>query len=95
MKLTVLKGGLSRVAPVVIGAAAPVLAMAPRVFAAEPVVGADALDSVVVTSDMLKPVIDAITSNIGIILPVGIILFGIMLGIGLVPRIFKKFSSGS
>lgn len=93
MKLTVFQGGLKRVAPVVVGAAAPVLALAPRVFASESLPGADALNSVVVTTDMLKPVIDAITSNIGIILPVGVILFGIMLGIALVPRIFKKFTS--
>ncbi len=48
---------------------------------------------VAITTEMLKPIVDAVTSNIGVILPVGITIFGIMLGIGLIPRIVGKFAS--
>lgn len=45
-----------------------------------------------ITSDMLEPVVDSITSNIAVILPIGVVVFGIMIGISLVPRILKKFT---
>lgn len=46
---------------------------------------------VVVTADMLKPLTDGITSNAGVLLPVGITIMGIMIGISLIPRIVYKF----
>lgn len=53
-----------------------------------------ALGAAAVTTEMLEPIVDAITSNIAVIMPVGITVFGVMVGIGLVPRIIKKFTRG-
>lgn len=79
--------------PAACGALAPVLMTSVSTFAAgESSGGNAALDSVVVTSDMLQPVLDAITSNIAVILPVGVVLFGVMLGIALIPNILKRFT---
>lgn len=44
-----------------------------------------------VTSEMLQPVVDAITSNLGVLLPVGITIMAILIGIALIPRIIYKF----
>lgn len=48
--------------------------------------------SVAITSDMLAPITEAVTSNIGVILPVGITIFGILIGVALVPRIIGMFT---
>lgn len=45
----------------------------------------------VVTGDMLKPITDAITSNLTVILPVGIGIMALMIGVALIPRIVYKF----
>jgi hypothetical protein len=45
----------------------------------------------VITSDMLKPLVSIITSNIGAILPVGITILGAIIGVSLIPRIVYKF----
>lgn len=47
--------------------------------------------SAVVTSDMLQPVIDTIMANVTVLLPVGLGILAIMLGIALIPRIIWKF----
>jgi len=47
--------------------------------------------SVAVTADMLKPITDAINSNLGVLLPVGIAIMAIMIGVSLIPRIVYKF----
>jgi len=44
-----------------------------------------------VTSAMLEPVTSAITSNLGVLLPVGITIMGILIGVSLIPRIIYKF----
>lgn len=46
---------------------------------------------VTITSSMLTPVTDSITSNLGTLLPVGITIMGIMIGVSLIPRIIYKF----
>lgn len=51
------------------------------------------LSGVAITSDMLSPLVDGVTANIGVILPVGIAIFAILLGISLVPKIIKKFGA--
>lgn len=43
------------------------------------------------TAEQLKPISDAITGNINVLLPVGIGIFGVMVGINLIPRIIYKF----
>ena len=43
------------------------------------------------TADMLSGITTAITSNLGVLLPVGITIMGIMVGVSLIPRIVYKF----
>ena len=47
--------------------------------------------AIAITSDMLKPITQALTDNIGVLLPVGITIMGIMIGVSLIPRIVYKF----
>ena len=44
-----------------------------------------------VTSEMLQPISDAVTSNLNVLLPVGIGIMAIMIGVALIPRIIYKF----
>lgn len=44
-----------------------------------------------VTSTMLEPITDAITSNLAVLLPVGITIMGVLIGVALIPRIIYKF----
>ncbi len=43
------------------------------------------------TAEMLQPITDSINSDLGILLPVGITIMGIMIGVSLIPRIVYKF----
>ena len=45
----------------------------------------------VITSEMLAPITQAVTSNLGVLLPVGIGLMSIMIGVRLIPRIIYRF----
>lgn len=45
----------------------------------------------IITAEMLQPITDAITSNLGVLLPVGIGLMSIMIGVRLIPRIIYRF----
>jgi hypothetical protein len=45
----------------------------------------------IITASMLNPITDAITGNLGVLLPVGIGIMAIMIGVSLVPRIIYKF----
>lgn len=47
--------------------------------------------AIVITADMLKPVIDAVSTNAGVILPVGLAIMAIFIGIGMIPRLIYKF----
>lgn len=51
------------------------------------------LPTIAITQDMLKPIVDSVVSNIGVILVPCIVIFGILLGVKLVPRFFKSFTS--
>lgn len=73
-------------------AVAVAAASVPALASGSDVSGGGALDSVVVTTDMLTPIVDAVTSNVRVILPIGIIIFGILLGIGLIRGILKRVS---
>lgn len=44
-----------------------------------------------VTSDMLQPIVDTLTANISVILPVGMTVLALMVGVSLIPRIIYKF----
>jgi len=47
-----------------------------------------------INTAMLEPVIDALTDNLAVIIPVGIVLFGIVLGIRFIPILFRMFTRG-
>ncbi len=42
-------------------------------------------------SGLLKPIVDGITSNLNVLLPVGITIMGIIIAVSLIPRIIYKF----
>lgn len=45
----------------------------------------------VITSEMLAPITESITTNLQVLLPVGLGIMGTMIGTGLIPRIVYKF----
>ena len=44
-----------------------------------------------ITAEMLAPITTALTSNLTVLLPVGIGIMGVMIGVSLIPRIVYKF----
>lgn len=76
----------------VTGAATTAVTVAASIPAFASGSGSDSLSSVAVTSDMLSPLLDGITANIGVILPIGIAIFAVFIGINLVPKLIKKFT---
>ena len=44
-----------------------------------------------ITSEMLNPITTALSSNLGVILPVGMTIMGTMIGVSLIPRLIYKF----
>lgn len=50
-----------------------------------------ATQGVAITSEMLAPITQALTDNLGVLLPVGISIMGMMIGVSLIPRILYKF----
>ena len=47
--------------------------------------------SATVTAAMVQPIVDAIQDNITVLLPVGIGIMAVMIGVSLIPRIVYKF----
>ena len=48
---------------------------------------------VAITDTMLEPIVDYIVGNLAVIVPVGITIMGIMMGIGLIPKVLGKFTA--
>lgn len=44
-----------------------------------------------ISAEMLAPITEALTSNLNVILPVGLGIMGTMIGVGLIPRLIYKF----
>lgn len=44
-----------------------------------------------ITAEMLAPITTALTNNLAVLLPVGISIMGVMIGVSLIPRIVYKF----
>lgn len=44
-----------------------------------------------ITAEMLGPITTAVTSNATAIIPVGIGIMGVMIGVSLIPRLIYKF----
>lgn len=47
--------------------------------------------TLVLTSGMFSGLLSTITTNLGVLLPVGLTVMGIMIGVSLIPRIIYKF----
>lgn len=44
-----------------------------------------------ITAEMLAPITQALSSNLEVILPVGMGVMGTMIGVSLIPRLIYKF----
>lgn len=44
-----------------------------------------------ITAEMLAPITEALSSNLEVIIPVGMGIMGTMIGVGLIPRLIYKF----
>jgi len=53
--------------------------------------GADALPSIAITTEMLTPLVEGVVANVQVILPVGLGLFAIFLGIRIIPGLISRF----
>ena len=51
----------------------------------------DATVKLAITSEMLEPITTTLVENLGVLLPVGISIMGVMIGVSLIPRIVYKF----
>ncbi|MGL4338415.1 MAG: hypothetical protein ACRCST_16140 [Turicibacter sp.] len=49
------------------------------------------VSNAVITSAMLEPIVSNLNTNLGVLLPVGITIMGVMIGVSLIPRIVYKF----
>lgn len=49
------------------------------------------LPTVSITTEMLKPLVEGVVANVGVVLPIGLGLFSIFVGIKLIPKLFSKF----
>ena len=53
--------------------------------------GTTTLDTIVVNASLVEPIVTSISSSIDALLPVGIAIMSIMIGVSLIPRIIYKF----
>lgn len=49
------------------------------------------IEGLELTSSMFSPLVETITSNLGVLLPIGLTIMGIMIAVSLIPRIIYKF----
>ena len=49
------------------------------------------IEGLTLTSKMFEPLTTGITSNLGVLIPVGLTIMGIMIAVSLIPRIVYKF----
>lgn len=53
--------------------------------------GGTVVSGLTLTSAMFDGLLSAITSNLGVLIPVGLTIMGIMVAVSLIPRIVYKF----
>lgn len=51
----------------------------------------EGISGLTLTSAMFSDLISTITSNLGVLLPIGLTIMGIMIAVSLIPRIIYKF----
>ena len=49
------------------------------------------ISGLTLTSDMFSGLVNTITTNLGVLLPIGLTIMGIMIAVSLIPRIIYKF----
>ncbi len=49
------------------------------------------MDAATITSAMVQPIADAVNNNVGVLIPVGVGVMAVMIGVSLIPRIVYKF----
>lgn len=81
-----------RKAAIVASSSAVMALTSVAVFASGESGASDALSAVVITQEDLMPLFNAVSSNMGVILKVGIPLFGLFLVIGIVPKVIRHFT---
>ena len=52
------------------------------------------LPQINITTQMLTPLVEGIVSNVNVVLPVGLGIMGLMLGIRIVPSLLRRFTGG-
>lgn len=52
------------------------------------------LPQINITTQMLAPLVEGIVSNVNVVLPVGLGIMGLMLGIRIVPSLLRRFTGG-
>lgn len=55
------------------------------------VYGAAEATGLTVTADMFKGLTDSVTANAGVLIPIGVGIMSIMVGIRVIPKILSKF----
>lgn len=53
--------------------------------------GGNVVSGLTLTSSMFDGLLSAITGNLGVLIPVGLTIMGIMVAVSLIPRIVYKF----
>ena len=51
----------------------------------------DNLPTIAITEEMLTPLVECVVANISVILPIGLGLFAIFLGIRIIPGLISRF----
>ena len=51
----------------------------------------DNLPTIAITEEMLTPLVEGVVANISVILPIGLGLFAIFLGIRIIPGLISRF----
>lgn len=49
------------------------------------------VEGLTLTAKMFEPITNGIVSNLGVLIPVGLTIMGIMIAVSLIPRIVYKF----
>lgn len=63
-------------------------------FASESGSTALELPKINITTQMLQPLVEGIVANVNVVLPVGLGIMGLMLGIRIIPSLIRRFVGG-
>ena len=81
----------SKMLTVPASAAALLTTLSVSSFASEGGGAATEFAKIAITEEMLAPLTQAVADNLATILPTGIVIMGLMLGVRIVPSVFSRF----